>query len=83
MSSAIVTETVADAAEAVVRFGPFTLRPAQRVLMEGDTPVHLGSRAFDILLLLERAGTSLPRTRSSASTRRWLPAAPLGGVHGD
>jgi predicted ATPase/DNA-binding winged helix-turn-helix (wHTH) protein len=59
MSSVIVAEAGPDAAdEAVVRFGPFTLRPAQRVLVEGDTLVHLGSRAFDILLLLlERAGT--------------------------
>jgi len=58
MSSVIVNEAVADAAEEVVRFGPFTLRPARRVLMEGNTRVHLGGRAFDILLLLlERAGT--------------------------
>lgn len=46
------------AAEEVLRFGPFTLRPAQRVLAEGASRIHLGSRAFDILLLLlERAGT--------------------------
>jgi DNA-binding winged helix-turn-helix (wHTH) protein len=59
MSSGIVTnDTVADAAEEVIRFGPFTLRPSQRVLTEGDDRIHLGSRAFDILLLLlERAGT--------------------------
>jgi DNA-binding winged helix-turn-helix (wHTH) protein len=63
MSSGIVsTGTVADAAAEVVRFGPFTLRPAQRVLMEGDAQIHLGSRAFDILLLLlERAGTFVAR----------------------
>ncbi|HEX6704111.1 MAG TPA: winged helix-turn-helix domain-containing protein [Albitalea sp.] len=53
MSAAMI-----DAAEEVVLFGPFTLRPAQRELLQGDTPIHLGSRAFDILLLLiERAGT--------------------------
>jgi predicted ATPase/DNA-binding winged helix-turn-helix (wHTH) protein len=38
-------------------FGPFRLLPAQRLLLEGDTPVRLGSRAFEILaVLVERAG---------------------------
>ena len=38
-------------------FGPFRLLAAQRLLLEGDTPVRLGSRAFDILAaLVERAG---------------------------
>src|SRR5438270_13756570 len=42
--------------QAVV-FGPFRLLPAQRLLLEGDQPVRLGSRAFDILAtLLERPG---------------------------
>ena len=40
-----------------VSFGPYRLFPAQRLLLEGDTPVRLGSRAFDILTaLVERAG---------------------------
>lgn len=51
-------ETAADLGGQSVRFGPFTLQPAQRVLMEGDTRINLGSRAFDILvLLIKRAGT--------------------------
>jgi predicted ATPase/DNA-binding winged helix-turn-helix (wHTH) protein len=38
-------------------FGPFRLLAAQRLLLEGDTPVRLGSRAFEILAaLVERAG---------------------------
>src|SRR5258708_22289825 len=38
-------------------FGPFRLLVAQRLLLEGATPVRLGSRAFDILAaLVERAG---------------------------
>jgi predicted ATPase/DNA-binding winged helix-turn-helix (wHTH) protein len=38
-------------------FGPFRLLAAQRRLLEGDKPVRLGSRAFDILAaLVERAG---------------------------
>src|SRR5439155_23092433 len=40
-----------------ISFEPFRLLPAQRLLLEGDTPVRLGSRAFDILaVLVERAG---------------------------
>ena len=40
-----------------ISFGPFRLFPARRLLVEGDTPVRLGSRAFDILAaLVERAG---------------------------
>ena len=40
-----------------VSFGPFRLLAAQRLLLEGGTPVRLGSRAFDILAaLVERAG---------------------------
>src|SRR5882724_589466 len=41
----------------VISFGPFRLHTEQRLLMEGDRPVRLGSRAFDILAtLVERAG---------------------------
>jgi len=35
--------------------------PAQRVLLDGDRPLRLGSRAFDLLVLLvERAGEVVP-----------------------
>src|SRR3954454_12337844 len=41
----------------VISFGPFRLLAAQRLLLEGDKPVRLGSRAFDILAaLIEQAG---------------------------
>ena len=41
----------------VIAFGPFRLRSAQRLLLEGDTPVHLGSRACEILIaLVEKPG---------------------------
>src|SRR5260221_559532 len=37
--------------------GPFRLLPRQRLLLEGDKPVRLASRALDILMaLVERAG---------------------------
>ena len=40
-----------------ISFGPFRLLPAQFLLLEGDEPVSLGSRALEILVaLLERAG---------------------------
>ena len=39
------------------RFGPFLLVPARRLLLQGEEPVRLGSRAIDILIALaERAG---------------------------
>ena len=34
------------------RFGPFNLLPAQRSLLEDGRAVRLGSRAFDLLLVL-------------------------------
>jgi DNA-binding winged helix-turn-helix (wHTH) protein len=40
-----------------IAFGPFRLYTEQRVLLRADTPIPLGSRAREILLLLvERAG---------------------------
>src|ERR1700728_1632614 len=40
-----------------ISFGPYRLLAAQRLLLEGDKPVRLGGRAFDILTaLVERAG---------------------------
>ena len=50
------TEAVGTA-PAEISFGPFRLLPSQFLLLEGDTPVSLGSRALEILVaLLERAG---------------------------
>jgi predicted ATPase/DNA-binding winged helix-turn-helix (wHTH) protein len=43
--------------EPAISFGPYRLLAGQRLLLEGDTPVRLGSRAFDTLAaLVERAG---------------------------
>ena len=40
-----------------ISFGPFCLLPTQYLLLEGDRPVSLGSRALEILTaLLERRG---------------------------
>jgi predicted ATPase/DNA-binding winged helix-turn-helix (wHTH) protein len=38
--------------EGVFYFGPFRLLPARQLLLEGDTPVRLGSRALEILTAL-------------------------------
>ena len=40
-----------------ISFGPFRLLPTQFLLLEGDSPVPLGSRALEILVaLVERPG---------------------------
>jgi DNA-binding winged helix-turn-helix (wHTH) protein len=47
----------ADVPPTKVSFGPFCLLPTQFLLLEGDRPVSLGSRALEILTaLLERRG---------------------------
>ena len=47
----------AGATTSEVSFGPFRLLPAQFLLLEGDKPVPLGSRALEMLIvLLERPG---------------------------
>jgi DNA-binding winged helix-turn-helix (wHTH) protein len=45
------------AARTEVSFGPFRLLPAKFLLLEGNKPVPLGSRALEVLVvLLERPG---------------------------
>src|SRR6202451_358415 len=56
--------------EPAISFGPFRLVAAQRLLLEGDKPVRLGSRAFDILAaLVERAGEMVSKEELIA--RAW------------
>src|SRR3954452_1333575 len=44
-------------AEHMISFGPFRLFPGQQLLLDGDAPLRVGSRAMEILaLLLENAG---------------------------
>jgi DNA-binding winged helix-turn-helix (wHTH) protein len=53
-----------------VSFGPFRLLPAQFLLLEGDKPVPLGSRALHILIvLLERPGELV--TKQELMARVW------------
>jgi len=43
--------------ERVISFGPFRVLPAQRLILEADKPLRLGSRALDLLIaLVERPG---------------------------
>jgi Transcriptional regulatory protein, C terminal len=53
-----------------ISFGPFRLLPAQFLLLEGDKPVPLGSRAMHILMVfLERPGQLV--TRQELVARVW------------
>ena len=55
-------DLAASAAESAISFGPYRLLPTQRLLMEGDKPVRLGSRALDILTaLVEHRGEVVSR----------------------
>ena len=56
--------------EVAFLFGSFRLLPIQRLLLSGDTPVRLGSRALDILIILtERAGELV--SKDDLMTRVW------------
>ena len=56
------TDWINGSAEALILFGPFRVLPKQRLLMQADKPVRLGSRAFDVLIaLLERPGELLSK----------------------
>jgi DNA-binding winged helix-turn-helix (wHTH) protein len=53
-----------------VSFGSFRLHPAQRLLLQADKPISLGSRALDILIVLvERAGELVSKDELMA--RAW------------
>jgi DNA-binding winged helix-turn-helix (wHTH) protein len=52
----------ARAAPTEILFGPFRLLPAEFLLLEEDEPMHVGSRALEILIvLLERPGELVSR----------------------
>src|SRR5215472_2798809 len=53
-----------------IAFGPFRLFPAQQLLLDGETPVRLGGRAWDLLLaLVEQAGQVV--TKEALTARLW------------
>ena len=54
-------------AERIASFGPFRLLSAQQLLLEEETPVRLGSRAFEILsTLVERPGELVSKAELTA-----------------
>jgi predicted ATPase/DNA-binding winged helix-turn-helix (wHTH) protein len=56
-----------------ISFGPFRLRPKQRLLEKAGTPIHLSARALDILtVLVERAGDVVSKKKLIA--RVWPDA---------
>ena len=60
----------AEQALSEIAFGPFRLFPTQFLLLEGDKPVPLGSRALEILVvLLERPGELV--SKQELMTRVW------------
>ncbi len=66
-------ESVGSAPMGVVAFGPFRLFPARQLLLEGEGPVHIGSRALEILIALtERAGEVV--SKDSLMARVWPDA---------
>jgi predicted ATPase/DNA-binding winged helix-turn-helix (wHTH) protein len=59
--------TATTTAERAVSFGPFRLLPAQQLLLEGEAPVRLGSRALEILIaLVEKAGELVSKAELTA-----------------
>ena len=60
-------------------FGPFRLFPEQQLLLEGNTPVRLGSRSLEILtVLVEHAGDLL----DAEGIAYWTGYRDFGGRHG-
>ena len=66
----MVASQVALSAERSIAFGPFRLLPRQRLLLEAGKPVHVGSRALDLLIaLLEQPGELL--SKDQLISRAW------------
>src|SRR5204862_55922 len=70
----ITTEPQATASGGTaISFGPFRLLAARRLLLEGDQPVRLGSRALDLLTVLaENAGRVVPKEELIARVWRGI-----------
>jgi DNA-binding winged helix-turn-helix (wHTH) protein len=69
--SQIVAERAIPATtEATLEFGRFRVLPRQRRLMDGAVPVVLGTRAFDILMVLIEADGALV-TKDELQSRVW------------
>ena len=62
MEFADLPEAPARSSQPAISFGPFRLLPTQQLLLKAGRRVHLGSRAFEILVaLVERPGDVVSR----------------------
>ena len=53
-----------ESAETLIAFGPFRLHPSRHLLLRGNRPVPIGSRALEILItLVDRAGELVTKDR--------------------
>ena len=66
--------TILRPAVAGCRFGRFVLRGPQRLLLADGEPVELGSRAFEVLLMLAESGGALV-TKAAVFDRVWAGLA--------
>jgi DNA-binding winged helix-turn-helix (wHTH) protein len=65
-----VASQIASSAERAIAFGPFRIFPRQRLLLEAGKPVHIGSRALDLLIaMLEQPGKLL--SKDELISRAW------------
>ena len=67
VGASTAADRVAAPSERAVAFGTFRLLLARRLLLQGDEPVRLGSRALEILIaLVERPGELVTKTELMA-----------------
>jgi predicted ATPase/DNA-binding winged helix-turn-helix (wHTH) protein len=67
---AVVSDATQSSALTTLAFGPFRLIPARGILLEGDKPCRLGSRAMELLIaLIECAGETV--TKQDLLARAW------------
>ena len=65
-----LVDGASDLAEREISFGPFRVLPARRLLLEDDKPVHISSRALDLLIALaQRPGEVV--SKSELIARVW------------
>lgn len=66
----IATNRTDSSTDWTISFGPFRLLPRQRLLLEAGKPVHVGSRAIDLLVaLVEQPGELL--SKNELISRVW------------
>ena len=73
-----LVDGASDLAEREISFGPFRVLPARRLLLEDDKPVHISSRALDLLIALaQRPGEVV--SKSELIAKVWPHAIVVEG----